>query len=385
MEIAATPNYQTTPEEIVRIVLHDFMGMDYSDIVLGTFRWSYEVWIQWLDTTIKKMLEQIGNRFGYVFVIDPAGRVVAKKIASDNPVDHAYADVSKIVDWTPDDSFSDLTNRVTVHGETRDFQEVMYEEELIKSLFGTIGFWGGKQTFTVYFSEDSSRTCRYPRLNVIESVRNFNFRLGGGGESISYIDPGGKYVVVTIEMPDLTGFIIADCAALLALGIAAIYAGGLVGCPGWIVAAITVLLAGLFFVVGSIAQYQYEIYARPIGLERLSIQSSPPRGDDLILQNELGRVVEKKIDEPLCITVAQCNDYADYELEICRLQRNRIRFSKIAHLQDDEADTIQVPQPFSGATTKIFVTDIKRKIKIPAEPDSMDGYFKDEIEGWVLT
>jgi hypothetical protein len=386
MEITATMNYQASPEDIVRDILHDYMGMEYSDIVLGTFRWTYEVWIQWLDTTIKKMLEQIGNRFGYAFVIDPAGRVVAKKIAWDNPVDHAYADVSKVADWSPDDSFSDMTNRIVVHGETRDFMEVMYEEELITSLVGTVGFWGHKQTQRVYFSEDNSRTCRYPRLNVVESVKNFNFRLGGGGESISYIDPDGKYIDVTIEMPDFTGFIIADVTSLLALGVAAIaYSGGLYGTPGWITFGITILLAALFYFVASIAQYQYEVYARPIGLERMSIQSASPHGEDLVLQNDLGRVVEKKIDEPLCISVAQCNEYSDYEIGICKYQRNRVNYAKIAHLQDDEGDTLQLPQPYSGITTKVFVTDIKRKMKIPSDPESMDGYFLDEIEGWVVS
>jgi hypothetical protein len=187
-------------------------------------------------------------------------------------------------------------------------------------------------------------------------------------------------------MPNLVGFVVADVAALLALGVEALaYGGGLYGTPGWIFFAATLLLAGLFYVVGSIAQYQYGLYARPLGHERMSIQSLPPHGDDIVLQTEVGRVIEKKIDEPLCITAAQCNEYADYELSIVQYQRNRLRFSKIAHLQDDEGDTLQVPQPYSGLTQRIFVTDLVRKMKIPASPESEgDGYFRDEIEGWLV-
>jgi hypothetical protein len=387
MNITATPYYQGYPEDIIKEVLADYADVDLSNIVLPEFRWRYEVWIQWLDTSIKKMIDQIGNRFGYAISIGVDGKVNAVKIAGDNPVDHEYTDAGLIVDWTPDDSFSDFTNRVVVTGESRDFMEVLYQEEQIKQLSGTVGWWGHKTVSRIYYSEDKSRRARFPRLDIIESVRNFNFRLGGGGESISATDPDELWVEITVEMPNLVGFVVADVAALLALGVAALaFTGGLYGLPGWIFFAATLLLAGLFYVVGSIAQYQYGVYARPVGHVRLSIQSLPPHGDDLALQTEIGKVIEKKIDEPLCITVAQCNEYADYELSIVRYQRDRLRFSKIAHLQDDEGDTLQVPQPYSGMAQLIFVTDIKRKMKIPASPDgTADGYFIDEIEGWLVS
>src|SRR4030067_2027420 len=141
MNITATPHYEGTPKAIPEEVLTDYGGLSLSDIDLPTFRWSYDVWIQWLDTSIKKMVDQIGTRFGYAIVVDVEGKVKARKIAGDNPVDHEYADESLVVDWTPDDSFSDFTNRVPVVGESRDFMEVMYQEELIKQLLRTDG-WG---------------------------------------------------------------------------------------------------------------------------------------------------------------------------------------------------------------------------------------------------
>jgi hypothetical protein len=386
MNITSTPHYEGFPEDIISTVLQNLAGVDAGDISLPTFRWRYEVWVQWLDTSVKKMIDQIANRFGYALTISVDGKVRAIKVAGDNPVDHTYSDVDMILGWTPDDSFSDFTNRVVVIGESRDFLEVLYQEEMIKQLMGTVGWWGHKTVLRIYYSEDESRRCRYPRLDIIESVRNFNFKLGGGGESLSATDPDERWVEITVEMPDLVGVVVADVAAILALGVEAlIYPGGINGVPGWLFFAITLLLGALFYVVGSIAQYQYSLFARPIGHERLSIQSALPHGNDLVMQTALGKVVEKKIEEPLCITAAQCNEYADYELSIIQFQRNRIRFSKIAHLQDDEGDTLQVPQPYSGIAQRIFVTDIVRKMKIPADPESTsDGYFNDEIEGWVV-
>jgi hypothetical protein len=387
MNVTATPHYEGYPEDIVKTVLQNLAGLSLSDIVLPTFRWRYEVWIQWLDTSIKKMVDQIGNRFGYAIIIGVDGKVHAVKIAGDNPVDHVYSDVNMIVGWTPDDSFSDLTNRVVVTGESRDFLEVLYQEELIKQLSGTVGWWGHKTVMKIYYSEDGSRRCRYPRLDIVESVRNFNFRLGGGGESMSATDPDEKWVELTVEMPNLVGIVVSEVVALLAIGAEALfYPGGPYGgMPGWIFFAGTLILAALFYTIGSIAQYQYGLYARPIGHERLSIQSMPPYGNDLVMQTQLGKIIEKKIEEPLCITAAQCNEYADYELSIVKYQRDRIRFSKVAHLQDDEGDTLQIPQPYSGMTQKIFVTDIDRKMKIPKSPDgTSDGYFTDEIEGWLV-
>ena len=391
MYVSATPHYEEYPEDLIKMVLEDDSwgpGIAPSDIDLPTFRedWRYVVWIQWLDTSIKKMVDQIATRFGYAISVGTDGKIGALKISLSNAVSHDYmGGTPLLVDWTPDDSFSDFTNRVTVVGESRDFMEVLYEEELIKQLMGTVGWWGHKTTMRIYYSEDNSRRCRYPRLDILESVRNFNFRLGGGGESMTAVDEDERWVEITVDMPNLTSFVVADCIALIALGYEAIVVSGLTGCPGWIVFAITILLSALFYVVSSIAQYQYSLYARPVGHERMSIQSAPPHGDDIVLQTEMRRIIEKKIDEPLCITALQCNQYADYELAIVQAQRNRVKFSKIAHLQDDEGDTINVPQPYTMLAQKIFITDLKRKMKIPADPDSTgDGYFIDEIEGWAI-
>jgi hypothetical protein len=69
---------------------------------------------------------------------------------------------------------------------------------------------------------------------------------------------------------------------------------------------------------------------------------------------------------------------------VARLQRNRVRFSKTADLRDEEGDTIQLLHPQTSLALRIFVTDIVRKYKKPLAETSSEGYFLDDIEGWVL-
>jgi hypothetical protein len=181
---------------------------------------------------------------------------------------------------------------------------------------------------------------------------------------------------ITIEMPNLVGTTSSRCTT--GLGIEALVYPGGQGMPKDLRRDLILAL----FTRSHDRPVPVRTFRKALGHERLSIQSSP-HGDDLVFQAELGKIVEKKIDEPLCISAAQCNEYADYEASIIRYQRDRLKFSKVAHLQDDEGDTLQVIQPYSGIAQKVFVTDLTRKMKIPASPDD-DGYFTDEIEGWLV-
>jgi hypothetical protein len=142
----------------------------------------------------------------------------------------------------------------------------------------------------------------------------------------------------------------------------------------------TLELNVILFIISSIASYQYTLWARPVGRERLHIQGE---ANDLDLQAALGGIVSKKIDDPLSITQDQCTQVAAQELLVARLQRNRVRFSKAADLRDEEGDTIQVPHPHTGLPLKVFVTDLTRRFRC-ASPGDEDGYFLDEIEGWRL-
>jgi hypothetical protein len=331
-----------------------------------------------MDTSVKKMVDQICERFGYFPSIDVNNKLTARRISDSNDTDHVYSDVTKIIEFSPDDSYSNFINRVVVVGENRDGIEVIGAEERITSLSGTVGWWGGKKTVRVYFSDDMVRTCRHARLEIALSVRNFNFKLGGGGESITFVDPYEKYIEITIEVPDMVAIVVSLVVALVALGITA---ASMQVTPGWVVLALTTLLSALFTVIASIASYQYTVWAQPVGRERLHIQAS---ADDLVAQAEIGRVIQKKIDDPLAITQDQCYHVAAHELMVVRLQRNRVRFSKTADLRDEEGDTLQVPHPHTAMPMKIFVAELTRKYKKPVSP-GQDGYFTDHFEGWVIT
>lgn len=379
LEVPATPYYTTIPEEIIKSVVTVFAGEVLENIVLPTFAGSYVVDHQWMDTTVKKVVEDLCYRFGYFPLVRQDDSVSARRISDSNPVDHVYADLTKILSFTPDDSYSDFTNRVTVEGESRESVEVLQKEERIETLSGTVGWWGGKKVIRVYYSEDKNRPCRNPRIEIGQSVSSFNFKIGGGGESITAIDPNDKWVEITIDVPNLVPVLMGALVALIITAIACY--GGLpyVTYPCFI--AYTLELNVILFIISSIASYQYSLYARPVGKEKIKVQSA---ADDLDAQSALGRVVAKRIEEPLAITVGQCAEVAGQELMIARLQRRRVRFVKVAHLQDEEGDTVQVPHPYTGVNLKVFVTDLARKFRFPS-PGEEDGYFLDEIEGWALS
>ena len=93
--------------------------------------------------------------------------------------------------------------------------------------------------------------------------------------------------------------------------------------------------------------------------------------------------IEKKIDDLLCESVADCQMVADYEKWIVQMQRKRVNVSRIAHLQDEIADTLQMIHPFSGMAKSILVTDLTRTMHIPP-PGSDNGALEDDIQGWVI-
>ena len=67
---------------------------------------------------------------------------------------------------------------------------------------------------------------------------------------------------------------------------------------------------------------------------------------------------------------------------ISQMQRRRIQIEKVAHLQDEDGDTISIKHPYSNQAMTLFIADITRKYK-KSDPGSDNGYFLDAIEGWV--
>ena len=372
MTIIATEYYESAPVAVLEDLIPTHTTMLLADVDLPAFDPSTNIYIQWLETEFDEIHKQICNRFGYYPRITVEGKYSARKISNGNAVDHTYSDSSFLINFTPDDDYSDFTNKIIVQGEENTFIEVVFAEEKILSMTGTVGWWGFQKDFTKYYSEDKERRCRDPRLKVIESSASIAFELAGKiTESISSVDDDEQYCVVTVEAPDLTPILVTAIA-----GLAGSYA-----VPGWggdVIRTSALILA--LQVLAAIGNYQYEIWAQPLGKVRRSVQYV---ADDTELQNKLGFEVTKVIKDPLCFSVSECAYVANHELMIGQMQRNRVRFSKIAHLQDEEGDTLRLPHPYTSTNMDIFVTDLTRRFKIP-EAEGSEGYVIDDIEGWKI-
>ena len=345
---------------------------------------------QWIEMVVLDIVLQLVNRFGYYPRIDMDGKFNIKEISESANTAQSYQDASQIINFTPDDTFSDFTNKVIVSGEEMDWNEVVYNEERIGIHDGTVGWWGGKETHKMYYSEDKHRTCRNPRLVVLKTVSTIGFKVAevfGGDidEGIEDVDGDEKWVETFIDVPNLVPML---GAAISVIG-GALWKGninihphgggghtpsipiGRVVFGGGVLAALNIL--------GSVVNYQHEIWAQPIGQIRRSIQAT---ADDVLAQAEMGYEVVKKFDDPLCNTVAGCQFVADFELMVARLQRNRVKFTKVANLNDEDGDTIEIFHPHTGLPIKIFITQLKRRMVIAGVSD---GHFFDDIEGWVVT
>lgn len=359
-----------TPVGIMTALVEDHGGLVSEDINFPIIVGAHNLYHQFLDQDLTEMLDNILGHFGYFLHFDTDGKVSAKRINLSQSIDHIYTD--EISNYTPDDSFSNFTNRVVVKGEGHDFLEVLYDVESIGTMTGTVLPFGGTKTKRVWFSEDHDRTCRNAYLSVNTSIREFELFLvkGGGNEYISAVDTNEHYVDVTMEAPDLTGVFIGLAAAIVATGTAAIECTAACGPFIFALSIETQLLA---YALGALAQYDYEIYASPVGHEKQTFQAD---SNDYVLQRQLdGLVIIEDIDDPFCYTVQSCQAVADRELAVVQAQRKRVSFSKPAHLQDEIGDMIQINHPYTGLPVQIFVTALTRTWQ-------KGKGVTDKIEGW---
>ncbi len=378
-EVDVSALSETYPEDAIKNLVTAEMGDTTDDYDLPTFAGRFSFDAQWIDTRLKDIVEQIANRFGCFLTVDVDDKLTARLISDSNAVDHAYTDTTQIINFTPDDTFSDFVNRIVVTGESLTYTEVLYDEERITGKAGTIGWWGCKKDQTVWYSDDQSRRVRFPRLEVLESASSIAFQMAGDvRESITEIDEDDLYCVVEIDAPNLIPMLVSGTAMYFAgnkLGDVTVGIGGGYTIPyGRLIEGVGLYAA--LMVLGSVGNYQYEVYGRPVGYVRRSVSG---QADDLELQQRIGTVVVNKIEGFLTDTAARCTNVAEFELMLARLQRSRAKLTKVAHLQDQVGDTITFPHPHTGNTVKMFITDIKRKYK-----PTKDGHFLDEIEGWVL-
>ena len=375
-DIIATAAYNDVPSDVFKEIAQVYGEIPGENIAAFTFPGESNWNIQFMDMTVYEMLFIIATRFRYVPRFSLSGILGVVEVGNATS-DHTYTNYNALLNFSPDSSYSDFTNRVTVTGEEDFDTEVLHDEEKVATLNGTVGWWGpANHEFTIYYSEDKSRRVRYPRMVTIQKATGIGFRLAGTvTEKIDYIDPNDLYCIIKIHTPDLRP---ALYTAIMSYVLATfIPDGAMIGetIPiGRLVEGI--ILSVIAMILGSIVNYYYEIYGLPVGEIRRSLQGT---ANDVENQQYIGRINEKTIEGWHCHSVSDCYSVAEYELNIVKWQRNRVKASKIAHLQDEEGDTIQINHIMTNLPLKIFITDLNRKLK-----KGDDGYFIDDIEGWVL-
>lgn len=371
------------PEEIINSLLIDHTNLTSAEIDLGSFTNRHLIDYQVVDEKLLEAMEEILDHFGVVLYASTDNKITTKEIKFTGSADNTYSDASKIIEFTPDDNFSDYTNRVTVNGEGLNPIEVLYDEELLTNYNGTGGWWEtGSEERTIYYSEDREKKARNARLNVVKSIGDFEilWQESNGKEYLSGEDENGYYCTLIIEFPGLMAVLIALIAAVIALGVAA------VGCDwgnycGGMLMAFSVLISAVSYLLGQVATYEYEIWGRPFGEE---LQQYSASADDTELQEFLDDlVIEETIEDPFCYTESECQRVADYEMNVVKAQRRRISFSKIAHIQDEPGDILQVTHPYSRTSLNVFVTDVSRTFK-RGTVTKKNGTFTDKISGWRL-
>lgn len=387
--VAVSVLSETYPETAMETIAKAEMAkLTTEDFTFPQFNGRFTFDAQWINTPLKDIMEQIANRFGYFITVTVDDKITARPITLTAATDHTYSNKDQFFEFSPDDSYSDFTNRILVTGQSLDELEVLHDEERVSSLNGTIGWWGFNKDFKIYYSEDQSKRAKYPRLEVIETSTSIMFKLAGKiTEQISEIDNiEHQWCIVEVKAPNLIPVLLV-AISLIAAGMLAFDWATVTGSPvaqtgpSWSVGRI-IANAGMIMammVLGSIGNFQYAIWAQPIGYVKRQVSAYE---DDLILQQKIGEIIVEQIDGFLCNTAIRCKDVAEFEMLVTKAQRNRVKVKKIAHLQDQEGDTISFPHPYTGNEIKMFVTDLRRTYKQTTE--TSDGYFYDELEGWVI-
>jgi hypothetical protein len=382
--IIVSPLYTSSPLAMITDLLTSYGNLDVGDYIVPVFDNTHDVQHQFVDVMLMDALETILDHWFYSVYDDLDGVSTFKKVDLNRIVDHIYPTNKKIIDFTPDDSFSDFTNAVRVIGESLDFIDVMYGEELIDTLSGSVGWWENKQTRTVrYGKEGVDRKCRNPRLKITQSISYqgpMMDMLGGstGTESIDTIDPNELFCTIKIDIPSLTGAIVISVIAVLAAGTMALTCDWSFGCGVALMAAM-IAIVFCFYILMAVANYQYEIWANPMGEEKTSIQYL---AQDTDFQRSLkGRIVKRDIDDPFCYTLSECMRVAEGNLALVTAQRRRIKFVKVADMQDELLDKIRVNHPYSGESVDVVITSLTRTYKKGL--DNTSGFF-DAIEGWRI-
>lgn len=368
------------PEYVIQDLLEKHGNVDATFISIDEFDTRHVIDFQFIENTLGDVISELLDHFGYFHFWNVDGEYSPRKVDFTKAVDFICADNS-MIDFNQDTTFSTFTNHVLVTGESKDLLEVLHPEELVGQVAGTMGWWGGTERKTVYYSEDHERVCRDPRLDVLTSTGDFRLFVfkGGGGEEITYEDPDGKYLELTMEGPNCMGIIAANIALLIVAGKTA------VGCDtgrycGSAIFATNTLLTTLLYSLSAVANYQIDVYAKPMGEERQTIQGED---DDTELQQELnGAIITEKVDDPYCYTVQECNRVAKYSMDMIKAQRKRLGWSMVTNLSNELGDMVRVNHVHTGLPMDVLITELTRTYIKPPNGNDQSGGVIDVISGW---
>lgn len=360
-QVAVSPLYEgADPDDVIRDILDDYTQLTDSDYNIPVFNNEHSIHYQWIGKTIWNLIEELCDHFFYAMYEDVDGVFTCREVNLTQAVDHEYTDQAQLTDFSPDDGFSNYVNRVRAIGESQDYTEVIHGEEMITSRGGTVGWWVKKTTETIYYDEDHERQCRNPRLEIVHEPDEYGLLMdqlsfGEGKIVLAHEDPYDKYIIVDITVPDLSGMLVGLIVTLIAVSIAGLYCK--LNC-GVYTYAIVIILSLLFYMLAAAAQYQYEVWAQPVGKVKTTIQYE---ANDEELQHKLnGEIVTEEITDPLCYEVIECRRVAEGNLNMLNAQRRRLSFTKLAHLQDELLDKLKVYHPYSGEGMEVLVIGLKR-------------------------
>jgi len=392
MLITATRYFDgRTPREILIELGETFLDLHTTEMDWPNFDDSHALYHQWIDMTFKDIVDEICHHWGYVPKFNKAGLLTALKVTNTNPVDNTYSDRTTTVNYTPDDTYSNYLNRITVIGETHDFLEVVFTEERILNDAGTIGMWKQDDTNRYYYSDDRDRRCIQPQLANVHKPTMINlFWEDESDINITYEDPYNYYCEITIESPDweqgaivliaelaVTALVCKFCDSVSSIPIIGTIFGGCGTC----IFMITLMLVQMLQYLTSTSHWSFDLYAKPMGQEKQTVQFTV---NDTEFQQKLGGiVVEERIEDSMCYSTNECERVARYEMMIVQQQRMRLTLTKLAHLQDELGDTIQFVHPYSQSNIRMFITALTRRYT-QGHPGEDEGYFFDDLEGWRI-
>jgi hypothetical protein len=365
---------EAQPKAIVESLLDDWTVLEGAEYSIPTFVYSHEIWNQWSDTTLYEIIKDVLDHFEYAFFFATDGVFTPTRINFSRAVDHTYSNLTHISEYTPDSTFSNFVNQIRVIGESHDFIDVVYDAELITSVNGTCGWWNETIDHKVWYNEERTKTCRSPYLDPNISTKDFKYFIfkGGGGEKISEIDDQELYCIVEIDGPNLIPVVVGLAVTVVGIGIAANIC--YLNCGPFIYAT-NMAISLLIYAILATATYDIEVYAHPVGKEKQTVQYLAIDTEEMNIINQ--QPVIEEIEDVLCYGASECQRVAEFELNILKYQRKRVRLSKLAHLQDQVLDMITVKHPYSSQTMQLLIANLQRTLRI-------NGEMTDTLEGWRI-